>query len=236
MRNHSIPFLLTTSLIYTTSLIAQVTSTYQVGALPSVGGFAVPTNQVVTPAGTQLHFNGRPLAIAIRPDHKTAAILNTGSGENNFTTSPIAIIDLVSNTIKQQFTPTNGRASYDGVLYSTDGQHLYFSQDNGTVTILNVAADGAVAPDAEIALPTASGAVNNGGLAVSNDGKSLFVVMNMANSVGIIDLTTNKFAGQIAVQNAPKSIAVAGNFAYITNEGGRPAKPGEYIGRHAHRC
>jgi hypothetical protein len=62
MRSHRIPFLLTTSLIYTASIIAQVTSTYQVGALPSVGGFALPTNQIVTPAGTQLNFNGRPLA------------------------------------------------------------------------------------------------------------------------------------------------------------------------------
>ena len=50
----------------------------------------------------------------------------------------------------------------------------------------------------------------------------------MANSVGIIDLATNKFMGQIAVQNAPKSIVVVGDLAYVTNEGGRPAKPGEY--------
>jgi YVTN family beta-propeller protein len=32
----------------------------------------------------------------------------------------------------------------------------------------------------------------------------------------------------IPVQNAPKSIAVAGNYAYVTNQGGRPANPGEF--------
>jgi YVTN family beta-propeller protein len=228
MRIPRILFLLTTPLIYINLTFAQVTSTYQVGAVPSVGGFAVPTNQIVTPAGAQLNFNGRPLAIAVRPDHKTAAILNTGAGGGNFPTSPIAIVDLVGNTLKQQFSPANGSASYDGVLYSADGKHLYFSQDNGTVTILSVATDGTVSPDAAVALPTTSGAVNNGGLALSSNGKTLYVVMNMANSVGIIDLTTNKFTGQIAVQNAPKSIVVVGNFAYVTNEGGRPAKPGEY--------
>jgi YVTN family beta-propeller protein len=219
--------LIAVSVSCATVSVAQITSSYQVGPLPG-GGFAVPTNQVVTPAGTQLNFIGRPLAIALRPDHKTAAILNTGSGENNFTTAPIVIIDLTNNTVKQQFQPSNTRAAYDGVIYSADGNHLYCSQDNGTVTVLNVGTDGTVTADAEVALPTSSGAVNNGGLALSGDGKTLYAVLNMANSVGVIDLTTNTFVSQIAVQNAPKSIVIAGNLAYVTNEGGRPARPGEY--------
>jgi DNA-binding beta-propeller fold protein YncE len=168
------------------------------------------------------------LAIAVRPDHKTAAILNTGTGENNFTTAPIVTIDLINNIIKQQYEPTNTRAAYDGVIYSADGTHLYFSQNNRTVTILSVATDGTVSAEAQVALATSSGAVNNGGLALSADGKTLYVVLNMANSVGVINLTTNTFVGEIAVQNASKSIAVVGNMAYVTNEGGRPARPGEY--------
>jgi hypothetical protein len=147
--------LIAVSVSCATVSVAQITSSYQVGPLPG-GGFAVPTNQVVTPAGTQLNFIGRPLAIALRPDHKTAAILNTGSGENNFTTAPIVIIDLTNNTVKQQFQPSNTRAAYDGVIYSADGNHLYCSQDNGTVTVLNVGTDGTVTADAEVALPTSS--------------------------------------------------------------------------------
>ena len=152
MSIRKILLIITASLFLAVSAIAQVTETYQVGPV-SGGGFAVPTNQVVTPAGTQLNFIGRPLAIAIRPDHKTAAVLNTGSGENNFATPPIVIIDLTTNAMKQQFEPTNTSASYDGVLYSQDGKHLYFSQDNGSVTILNVADDGTVAANAVVALP-----------------------------------------------------------------------------------
>lgn len=227
MNIRSIAFSIAASLLGSTALVAQVTANYQVGPLPT-GGVAVPTNQVVTPAGTQINFIGRPLAIAVRPDHRTAAVLNTGSGENNFPTSPIVIVDLTTSSTKQQFQPKNTSASYDGVVYSTDGTHLYFSQDNGTVTILDVATDGTVTPNAQVALPTGSGGVNNGGLALSGDGKTLYVVLNMANSVGVIDLTTNQFTGQVAVQNAPKSIVIVGNLAYVTNEGGRPAKPGEY--------
>jgi hypothetical protein len=77
--------LMITAFLFTSVVFAQKTATYQVGPLPD-GGFAVPTNQVVTPAGIPPKFSGRPLAIAVRPDHKIAAVLNTGSGENNFAT------------------------------------------------------------------------------------------------------------------------------------------------------
>jgi YVTN family beta-propeller protein len=197
------------------------------------GSIVVPTNQRVTPAGTQVTFTGRPLAIAVRPDQKTAAILNTGSGQSNFATSPIIIVDLASGTVKQQFSPGTANASYDGVLYSHDGAHLYFSQDKGRVVVAAVAPDGTVSLEALIALPTSTGALNNGGLALSDDGATLYVVLNMANSVAVIDLARNQVTGTIPVQNAPKSISVRGDRAYVTNQGGRPAEPGEFTARSA---
>lgn len=79
--------------------------TYRVG--PQADGSAVvPTNQRVTPAGTQVTFSGRPLAIAVRPDQKTAAVLNTGSGQSNVATSPIIIVDLASGMVR-----TGGRSA-----------------------------------------------------------------------------------------------------------------------------
>ena len=226
LKNASLLFL--ASLFCSRTVVAQLTSNDTVGP-QSDGSLLVPTNQFITPAGTQLNFIGRPLAIAVRPDQRTAAILNTGSGGNNFPTNPLVIVDLTSNTIKQQFTPgTTTNASYDGIVYSADGNHLYFSQDRGIVTVLDVAEDGSVTLNTQVKIPTTSGAVNNGGLALSSDGTQLYVVLNMSNSIGIVDLTTNTFTGTIPVQNAPKGIVVAGSQAYVTNEGGRPAKPGEY--------
>ena len=40
--------------------------------------FVTPTNQVVSPARVQVAFNGRPVAVAVRPDQKTAAVLVEG--------------------------------------------------------------------------------------------------------------------------------------------------------------
>jgi YVTN family beta-propeller protein len=200
---------------------------YEVGPQPD-GSVVTPVNQLVTPAGTQVNFSGRPLAIAVRPDQKTAAVLNTGSGQSNFATRPIVIIDLESGTVKQEFTPGTANASYDGVLYSRDGTHLYFSQDNGRVVIANVASDGTLSLNTTIAMPTSLGAVNNGGLALSDDGLTLYIVLNMRNAIGVVDLVTNTFTATIPVQNAPKSIAVAGRFAYVSNQGGRVANAGDF--------
>ena len=159
---------------------------------------------------------------------KTAAVLNTGSGQSNLPTSPIVIVDLLAGSVKQEFNPGNNHASYDGVIYSQDGTHLYFSQDNGLVSIANVSGDGTLAIDAQIKLHTNAGAVNNGGLALSPDQKTLYVVLNMTNSLGVIDLSKPKFTRQIAAGNAPKSVVIVGDFAYVTNQGGRAAKPGEF--------
>ena len=79
-----------------------------------------------------------------------------------------------------------------------------------------------------IQLPSSLGSTNNGGLALSGDGKTLYVVLNRNNSIGIIDLTTNQLTGTIPVQNAPFGIVVADGLAYVTNQGGRTANPGEY--------
>lgn len=57
--------------------IAQSRLTYNVGPQPD-GSFVTTTNQLVTPAGTQVNFNGRPVAVAVRPDQKTAAVLVEG--------------------------------------------------------------------------------------------------------------------------------------------------------------
>jgi len=124
------------------------------------------------------------VAVAVRPDQKTAAALVTGGGYP-LPTLPIVIVDLTTGTVKQQFNRGKTNGAYDGVLYSKDGTQLYSSQDNGRVVVANVAPDGTLSVNTTILLPTTSGAVNNGSLALAADGKTLYVVLNMRNSVGV---------------------------------------------------
>ena len=59
------------------TIYAEEAPKYKVG-IQHNGSIVLPDNQILTPAGSQVQFAGRPHAIAIRPDEKTAALSNDG--------------------------------------------------------------------------------------------------------------------------------------------------------------
>jgi YVTN family beta-propeller protein len=67
--------------------------------------------------------------------------------------------------------------------------------------------------------------INPGGVAVSGDGKRAYVALNVTNMLGVIDLAASpaRLTAQIPVGNAPNSVVIRGKYAYVSNEGGRPA-------------
>jgi hypothetical protein len=81
-----------------------VPPTAKVG-LQNDGSVVLPDSQVIRPAGRQITFIGCPSVIAIRPDNKTAVVMN-GDGNTGFAAGPIVIIDLVKGTVIQQLRPT----------------------------------------------------------------------------------------------------------------------------------
>ena len=68
---------------------------------------------------------------------------------------------------------------------------------------------------------------NPGGVVVA-DGSLGLVALNANNTVGVINLNNGTLVSQIPVGNAPNSIVVHGNFAYVSNEGGRPATASDF--------
>ena len=117
-----------------------------VGRQPD-GSVVLPTNQVIRPLGRQMEFNGRPNAVALSPDGKVAAVLNTG------TDAAIVLIDLATGTVKQEFKGAGESASFAGIVYAADGKTLYASQGYGDVLIARVGADGLLTLDAKIDTP-----------------------------------------------------------------------------------
>src|SRR5262249_52143368 len=54
-----------------------------------------------------------------------------------------------------------------------------------------------------------------------------YVALNGSNMLGVVNTSTNKVESEIPVGNAPRQVVLNGNTAYVSNEGGRPAKPGD---------
>ena len=72
---------------------------------------------------------------------------------------------------------------------------------------------------------------NPAGIAVSSDNTTGYVILNANNTVQPVDLTIDppQLKGQqIRVGNAPNSIVINGTTAYVSNEGGVQARPGDF--------
>ena len=146
--------------------------------------------------------------------------------------------------------------SYSGIAYSANGKYLVFSQDSSHVTIAKVTAEGLLEDDAQVSVPPnnsfitcfpnsppaayanpcgsfySSSTSYPGGVALSEDGKSAYALLNQNDTLTKIDLTANppKQGTQIRVGNAPHSIVIDSNgaTAYVSNEGGRAATEADF--------
>jgi len=206
------------------------------------GSVVASDNQILTPAGKIIDLGSpvRAKAIALNPSTKASsgAVLLMGSPQ------PIIVFNTTTGQVLQRFTPaaaggaetTPSKAgSFTGINYSADGKSLFFSQDDNHVVIAKVDPQTGLLTNGQSIIlpkPPADGrpyykanAINPGGIAVSEDGKHAYVALNVANTLGVIDLTSApaKLVAQIPVGNAPNSVVIRGNLAYVSNEGGRPA-------------
>jgi YVTN family beta-propeller protein len=222
----------------------------------SNGAWVVSSGQIITPAGIQvdLGIRVRAKAIARNPNSAThtAAVLTMGASQ------AVEVFDTNTGAVLQNYI-TFGRdhsGSYSGIAYSADGQYLVFSQDSSHVTIARVNSSGLLQDHAQVSVPpnnffikcfpnSPPGSYGNpcgsfytpgtsypGGLAVSQDGKSAYALLNQNNTLTKIDLTTTPptQGTQIRVGNAPHSVVIngTGTTAYVSNEGGRAATQSDF--------
>jgi YVTN family beta-propeller protein len=232
--------------------------TYVTGPQPN-GSWVVGNGQVITPAGTQVNLGirVRAKAIALNPNLRThtAAVLTLGASVSNGN-GAVEIFDTNTGAVLQNYSAfgSDSSGSYSGIAYSADGKHLVFSQDSSNVTIANVTDAGLLEDNAQISVPPSSSFIacfpNSpigpyarpcgtfyspstsypGGVALSQDGKSAYALLNQNDTLAQIDLNSKQEVQQIRVGNAPHSVVIApnGSTAYVSNEGGRAATESDF--------
>ncbi len=214
-----------------------------VGPTAADGRIVVPTNQVLTPAGRQVLFPGRPADVALSPNRQLLAVLSH---------KEVLTINLESGEVVGRIRISG--ASYKGILFTPDGTQLVVStsvsaktdEKEGLILRLDVESDGdleaaepislkqvvnAASTDSKDTTLSADGVTRFGanqlpaGMTFSADGKLLYAAINMANRLVEIDLTTNTVLRQFPVGNAPYDVTLVGNNAYVSNFAGRmPSK------------
>lgn len=173
------------------------------------GRIVVPTNQVLSPAGRQVAFSGRPTDVALSPDGRWLAVLDRNQ---------VAIVEPESAKAVSRVGHASG--SYAGILFAPDGKRVYASNIRGSIGVFRVDDEGKLAAEPPIALPVLKGSSSENpandeagpqspnqeaappgasaknalptGLALSPDGKTLWAALNLRNSLAQIDTVEGK--------------------------------------------
>jgi YVTN family beta-propeller protein len=203
--------------------------TDQVGQVTDQGQ-VISSDQYIAPYGERLVVeNGKIMSSSVSPDgtHLAAAVTDGGAA--------LDIIDLRTYKVQQivgtaaTSSPRLGSNSVgqEGPTYSPDGKQLWLGQTDG-YTRFTVRADGSVGDPVSVRIP-ADGAKHAlvGEAVFAPDGSTVYAAVNGQNRVVALDAATGAIRRSWTVGNAPRDMVRVGDKLYVSNEGGRPARPGE---------
>jgi len=184
---------------------------------------SLPIDQVLTPEGIQLALPGvRPKAIALSPDGR----LLVTSGANN----RLYTLDPGRGTLLQTVPLLGEKAqvSFTGLAFTPDGRRLYLADFNGTIRVFVVGPTGTISNLRTFGLPPARAPRRAeeipSGLALSADGRRLYVGGNLSNGLWELDADSGAVLRRFEVGVEPYDVVLCGGKAYVSNWGGR--RPG----------
>jgi YVTN family beta-propeller protein len=193
-----------------------------IGVQPD-GRIVVPTNQILTPAGRQIPFPGRPVDLAFADDGRTLVVKNRRD---------LVFIDVPSLGIKQVLElpkKEDPRPGFGVVGLVVQDERVYAGDAQGQVRVAKRMSDGNYewAASIKVPRPRLGGLPNPAGIAP--DSTDLFwVASTRANSILQINARTYVVEQEIEVGVCPYAICrAAPDRYYISNWGGDPPGRGE---------
>lgn len=203
--------------------------TDQVGQ-DTANGKVVSSDQYIAPYGDRTVIdNGKIMSSEVSPDgsHLAASLTDGGSALGIVDLKTWKVQQLVSNAASSSPRIKSNNVGQEGPTYSPDGKQLWLGQIDG-YTRFTVKDDGSVADPTYVTIP-ADGAKHAlvGEPVFSADGSTVYSAVNGQNRVVALDAASGAIKKSWSVGNAPRDLAQVGDKLYVSNEGGRPAKPGE---------
>jgi len=196
-------------------------------------GMLLPNGWTLTPEGQQIPVSDLPLNMELSKDGRYLLVTTNGNGDQT-----INVIDLQTNASVQNIKV---KKSWLGLNFAPDGKRFYVSGgDDNEVMVYNFAG-GKASEAGKINLGSAEyhklddrgraeARRNNkgeyafpSGIAVTPDGKRLFVAENLSNKVTVVDLSSNQVITKIEVGEYPYDCEISkdGKRLYVSNWGSR---------------
>lgn len=191
------------------------------------GRVLLPNGWSLKPAGRQSKLGDLPVQITMHPTEPVAAILHAGYGDHEVI------------TVNQKTGSIIGRAvvpfSFSGLVFSSDGKTLYVGGGfDDLVHVFDYSA-GLLNNHRQLEYPNRKEFLTEpapafgerlkllrvvGGLALSDDNKTLYTSHVFGDSIGRFDLTTGKYLGELKLEKGqyPYSLALdsAGGRLYVS--------------------
>jgi len=177
----------------------------------------LPTGVDIDPVGRSTPLGSMPLAMILAPDGQHVVISLGGWREQG-----IQIVSLKTNKIEQTLLQDS---AFVGLAFSADGQTLYVSGGNEDCIYRYNWSGNAASLKTRLILaqkePGKTGSRYPAGLAVSRDGKFLYVAENVSDTLAVVDLATANVVQRLATHDYPYGIAVSpDDTVYVSAWGG----------------
>ena len=165
----------------------------------------LPTGARLDPAGRSVALGSMPLAMAFSADSSHIVVLLCGYRDQG-----LQVVDAQSGRVTQTLTQP---AAFIGLAFAPDGRSFYTSGGSQDVVYRYAWNENAAALADSFRLAP-GGVVGKGtrypsGLAVSHDGRRLYVAENLADSLAVLDAANGRVLQRLATGRYPYDVAVA---------------------------
>ncbi|MEZ5284942.1 MAG: hypothetical protein R2712_09050 [Vicinamibacterales bacterium] len=173
--------------------------------------------------------NSRPHSVQFLKDNRRA-VATTELADR------LVLVDVVQQTAIRTY-PTGGREGHM-VRLSPDDSRAYVTSRGGAGTLSVITLDGDAPP---VVIPTGEGAE---GIAVSPDGREVWVVNRVAGTISVVDTTTLTVTATVTVPPDARRAEISAEGRVLVPHGGPPDAPAQFlsvydiatrtlVGRHA---
>ena len=166
-------------------------------------GSRLPTGVRLDPAAPLSPIGAMALTMRLTPDGKHVAVSLGGYGEQG-----VQVVDVATGRITQDLPQAS---AFVGLAFSPDGRTLYSSAGNSDAIYRYDWRDGRATLRDSISLgiraPRSLGRYP-AGIAVSGDGRRLYVAENLADSLAVVDVDAGTVVQRLATERYPYDVVV----------------------------
>jgi YVTN family beta-propeller protein len=193
-------------------------------------GLQVSDDQLIQPLGDRLVTQfGKFMGSTVSPDGRFLAATSADKSValQIFDLSSYKLIWTAGTASAVNQPLTDGTVGQEGPTYSPDGKFLWLPQQN-ELTRFPVNADGTLGTPSSFSIPAVNGrSALVGQTTYSPDGTTLYAAINGQNTVIALDPNSGAVEHTWNVGIAPRELSFVGGKLYVSDEGGRQARPGD---------